>query len=145
MNGIVICIFLFLLSMDLSMADFFILAPSNVSQDKILLSFKAASLGECVRKCKETPYCEDATSIKSNNKKSLDCYILASNKSDGDDETFLEMPISCSVDVSPFTFCFIWNGLEIKLSSEDKIMEQSSRCVHRMTFNLSATSLSLPN
>ena len=83
-------------------------------QDKILLSFKAASLGEWVRKCKETPCCEDAASVKNKDKKSLDCYMLASNKSDGDDETFLEMRIKCSVDVSPFRFCFTWNGFEIK-------------------------------
>lgn len=100
-----ICVFLFLLSVDLSMADFFVLTTSNVSQDKILLSFKAASLGEYVRKCKETTFCEDAATIKSKDKKSLDCYILASNKSNVDDKRFLEMRITCSVDVTPFTFC----------------------------------------
>ena len=114
MNGIVICIFLFLLNVDLSRADFFILTPSNVSQGKILLTFKAASLGECVRKCKQTPCCEDAATVKDKDKKSLVCYLLASNESNVDEDRFMEMRITRSVEVSLFTLCFILPGLEIK-------------------------------
>ena len=116
MNGIVICIFLFLLNVDLSMADFFILTPSNVSQSKILLRFKAASLGECVRKCKQTPCCEDAATVKSNDKKSLDCYLLASKESNVNEERFLEMRITRPVEVSLFTLCIVLPGFEIKWS-----------------------------
>ena len=104
MNGIVICIFLFLLNVDLSMADFFILTPSNVSQSKILLRFKAASLGVCVRNGKQTL----------NDKKSLDCYLLASKESNVNEERFLEMRITRPVEVSLFTLCIFLPGFEIK-------------------------------
>ena len=106
MIGIVICIFPFLLNLDQSMADYFILTPSNVSQGKILLTFKAASLGECVQKCKQTPCCEDAATVKGKDKKSLNCYLLGSNESNADEESFLEMRITRSVEVSLF-ICFI--------------------------------------
>ena len=107
MIGIVICIFPFLLNLDQSMADYFILTPSNVSQGKILLTFKAASLRECVRKCKQTACCEDAATVKGKDKKSLDCYLLGSNETNVDEERLLEMRITRSVEVSLFTLLFI--------------------------------------
>ena len=79
----------------------------NVSQGKILLTFKAASLRECVRKCKQTACCEDAATVKGKDKKSLDCYLLGSNETNVDEERLLEMRITRSVEVSLFTLLFI--------------------------------------
>ena len=109
MNGMVIWIIQLLLNVNLFIAEFFVMTPSNVSQRKILRIFKTHLITECLLKCKNTAGCEDVATVEGKNKKSFECYLIASNEINHDvEERFLEVNKLNSIEVSLFTlFVFI--------------------------------------
>ena len=116
MNGIVIWIIQFFLNVNLSIAEFFVKAPSSVSQRKVLLTFKTSLITECLLKCKNTAGCKDVATVEDENKKSFMCYLIATNEINHDiEERFLEVNKLSSIAVSLFTLCvFILQEFEIK-------------------------------
>ena len=105
MSGMVICIILVLLNVNLSVAEFYITTPTNVSQGNILFSFNTDSLPACFQKCKETPCCKDIATVKDKDKKSFKCYLLKSHETNDDaGESLLEVKLTRSITVSLLTF-----------------------------------------
>ena len=105
MSGIVICIALLLLNVNLSVAQFYIRTPTNVSQKRILLSFNTNSIPTCFQKCKQTPCCKDIATVKNNDKKSFECYLLRNNETNDDaEERLLEVYLTRSITVSFLTY-----------------------------------------
>ena len=74
MSGMAIFIILLLLTVNPSVAQFYIRTPTNISQKGILLSFNTDSLPACFQKCKETPCCKDIATVKDKDKMSFECY-----------------------------------------------------------------------
>ena len=77
---------MFLLNISFSVAEYFLTTQSNVSQIKILQTFKTVLMKECLIKCKQTPDCKDIAIVKEKDKKFIDCYLLASNDTNYNDE-----------------------------------------------------------
>ena len=101
MSGMVICIVLFLLDVNLSVAQFYIRTPTNVTQKRILLSFNTDSIPACFQKCKETACCKDIATVKDKDKKSFECYLLRSNETNDDaEERLFEVYLTRSITVS---------------------------------------------
>ena len=104
MSGIVICIALLLLNVNLSVAQFYIRTPTNVSQKRILLSFSTDSIPTCFQKCKRTLCCKDIATVKDKDKKSFECYLLGRNETNDDtEERLLEVHLTRSITVSFLT------------------------------------------
>ena len=109
MNDMVVWIILSLLNVNLSIAEFFVNTPSIVSQRKVLLTFKTPLISECLLKCRHTAGCKDVATVKDQNKKSFECYLIANNEINHDvEERFLQVNKLSSIAVSLFTFtlCF---------------------------------------
>ena len=94
-------IIMFLLNINLSVAEFFFTTQFNVSQIKILQTFKAVLITECLIKCKQTSNCKDVAIVKGNDKKFVDCYLLEGNDTNYNDEE--RFSNARSFTVSPFT------------------------------------------
>ena len=116
MNGMVISIILFLLKVNLSIAEFFVKTPSSVSQRKVLLTLKTALITECLLKCKNTAGCKDVATVEDQNKRSFECHLIASNEINHEvEERFLEVIKLSSIAVSLFTLhLLILQEFEIK-------------------------------
>ena len=105
MSRMMICIVLFLLNANLSVAQFYIRTPTNVTQKRILLSFNTDSIPACFQKCKETPCCKDIATVKDKDKKSFECYLLRSHETNDDaEERLVEVNLTRSITVSFLTF-----------------------------------------
>ena len=116
MNGVVIWIIQFLLTVNLSTGEFFVKTPASVSQRKILLIFKTPLITECLLKCKNTAGCKDVATVEDQNKKSFECYLIASYEINHEvEEKFLEVNKLSSIAVSLFTLhVFILQEFVIK-------------------------------
>ena len=116
MNGVVIWIIQFLLTVNLSIGEFFVKTPASVSQRKILLIFKTPLITECLLKCKNTAGCKDVATVEDQNKKSFECYLIASYEINHEvEEKFLEVNKLSSIAVSLFTlYVFILPEFVIK-------------------------------
>ena len=109
MNCMVIWIIQFLLNMNLSFAEFFVMTPSSVSQRKLLLTLKTQFITECLLKCKNTAGCKYVATAEDQDKISFECYLIASNKISHDgDERFLKVNKLNSITVSLFTLMFLF-------------------------------------
>lgn len=113
MSGMVICIVLLLLNVNLSVTQFHIRTPTNVSQKRILISFNTDSIPACFQKCKETPCCKDIATVKDKDK-NFECYLLRSNQTNDDaEERLLEVYLTRSITVSLLTYyVLILGGLK---------------------------------
>ena len=100
MSRMVICIVLLLLNVNLSVTQFYIRTPTNVSQKRILISFNTDSIPACFQKCKETPCCKDIATNKDKDK-NFECYLLRSNQTNADaEERLLEVYLTRSMTVN---------------------------------------------
>ena len=88
MSSMMKSIIMFLLNINLSVAEFFFTAQSNASQVKILQTFKGVLMTECLIKCKQTPNCKDISIVEGKDKKIVDCYLLANDNNYNDEERF---------------------------------------------------------
>ena len=113
MSGMVICIVLLLLNVNLSVTQFYIRTPTNVSQKRILISFNTDSIPARFQKCKETPCCKDIATVKDKDK-NFECYLLRSNQTNADaEERLLEVYLTRSIPVSLLTYyVLILGGLK---------------------------------
>ena len=116
MNGVVIWIIQFLLTVNISIDEFFVKTPASVSQRKILLIFKTPLISECLLKCKNTGACMDIATVEDQNKKSFECYLIASYEINHEaEENFLEVNKLSSIAVSLFAlYVFILQEFVIK-------------------------------
>lgn len=101
MNSVMKSIIMYLLNINLSVAEFFFTTQFNISQIKSLQTFKAVLITECLIKCKQTSNCKDVAIVEGKDKKFVDCYLLASNDTNYHDED--RFSNARSFTVSPFT------------------------------------------
>ena len=132
--GMVIWIILFLLNVNLFIAEFFVKTPSSVSRRKALLTFKTPLIAECLLKCKNTAGCKDIATVEDQNKKSFDCNLIASSEINHDvgEKRFLELNKLSLIAVSLFTLFFICESLKLRegfMSSKNARMGQLPRRV----------------
>ena len=64
-------IIMYLLNINLSVAEFFFTTQFNISQIKSLQTFKAVLITECLIKCKQTSNCKDVVLSKERTKNLL--------------------------------------------------------------------------
>ena len=131
-------IIMFLLNINLSVAEFFFTTQSNVSQIKILQTFKAVLITECLIKSKQTPGCKDIAIVEGKDKKFVDCYILASNDTNYDDEE--RFSNARSFIVSLFTlyvlFCAFMSSKETRCNNYQENFQKLTNIFIKMSENL---------